>query len=310
MCVCRAKISVVAPSSTAMPCSTTRSARRWDEARPHSAAEYSGRPGRDFGLRLHAVGRGCAGLRIWLLRGARRPRRLGGVVRLTLPTALRVVFDQFISSGEAEWGRKGRSDAAAAAHGYEGQGPEHSSAASSVTCSCADRTCRCWCPSTPSRQIFHLLRRQMLRPYASRPPSSLRRSRCCATKGRRCRPWKSDQRRLPYGHQVKSISTRCQEVKRVVLCSAKIYYGDGLSPRAGDQDIAVVRIEQRSAGCFPCRTGPSAECQRKSCVSGRAAQPGAWYWFASRQHLINVLGRSRSCCWSAVPRRRHAVVTT
>jgi len=75
-----------------------------------------------------------------------------------------VVMDQFISSGETKWGRVcGLTQFLP--HGYEGQGPSTALRVSSVTCSCApSTTCRSACRRTAA-QIFHLVRRQMLRPF-------------------------------------------------------------------------------------------------------------------------------------------------
>ncbi len=75
-----------------------------------------------------------------------------------------VVFDQFISSCEAKWGRY-CGLTVFLPHGYDGQGPEHSSARLNAICKlCAQENMQVCVPSTAG-QMFHLLRRQMLRPY-------------------------------------------------------------------------------------------------------------------------------------------------
>ncbi len=202
-----------------------------------------------------------------------------------------VVFDQFISSGEAKWGRK-VGLTLLLPHGYEGQGPEHSSARLERYMQlCAEQNMQVLVPSTPS-QIFHLLRRQMLRPLRKpaiviTPKSLLRHKEAVST----MEELTNGAFRTVIG-EVDKLDAK--KVKRVVLCSGKIYYELMAYRREQEiKDIAVVRIEQlypfpRDAFRAELAKYPNAKevvwCQEEP------RNQGAWYWFASRQHLINVLG--------------------
>ena len=99
-----------------------------------------------------------------------------------------VIIDQFISSGEAKWGRV-CGLMLFLPHGYEGQGPEHSSARLERFLQlCAESTCRCACRRRPA-QMFHVLRRQMLRhfrkPLILMTPKSLLRHELVSLRARR-----------------------------------------------------------------------------------------------------------------------------
>jgi 2-oxoglutarate dehydrogenase E1 component len=153
-----------------------------------------------------------------------------------------VVIDQFISSAEAKWGRL-CGITLLLPHGYEGQGPEHSSARlERYLHLCAEYNMQVCVPSTPS-QIFHLLRRQMLRPYRKPliviTPKSLLRHKLAV----------SSLADIEQGRfecvldEVDALDAAA--VTRVVLCAGKIYY-ELLEARrtAGRQDIALLRLEQ------------------------------------------------------------------
>ena len=154
-----------------------------------------------------------------------------------------VVIDQFISSGESKWGRI-CGLTLLLPHGYEGQGPEHSSARLERFLQlCAENNFVVCVPSTPA-QIFHLLRRQIrrgfLKPLVVMTPKSLLRHRLAV----------SDMSELGsnYGFQELVPETEdldSAKVRRVVFCSGKVYY-DLLEKRQAEniQDIAIVRIEQ------------------------------------------------------------------
>ena len=153
-----------------------------------------------------------------------------------------VIIDQFITSGEAKWGRVS-GITLFLPHGYEGQGPEHSSARLERFLQLsAELNCQVCVPSTPA-QMFHLLRRQMLRalrkPLIVMTPKSLLRHKHST----------STMADLAVGqfHTVIDEQDAIQpaRVRRLVLCSGKVYY-DLLERRRADQaaDVAVVRIEQ------------------------------------------------------------------
>ena len=132
-----------------------------------------------------------------------------------------VVIDQFIASGEAKWGRL-CGLVMLLPHGYEGQGPEHSSGRIERYLQlCADYNIQVCVPSTPA-QMFHLLRRQMVRPYRKPlivfTPKSLLRSKDASS------PLEIVFRRyLPDGDGG-SRNDGCKKVKRIIMCSGKVYF--------------------------------------------------------------------------------------
>jgi 2-oxoglutarate dehydrogenase E1 component len=153
-----------------------------------------------------------------------------------------VVIDQFIASGEVKWGRV-NGLVLMLPHGYEGQGPEHSSARLERFMQlCADTNMQVVQPTTAS-QIFHVLRRQMIRnlrkPLIIMTPKSLLRAKDAAsplvefTKG-------TFQTVIP---ENKALDAK--KVKRVVACSGKVYY-DLVKKREekGADDVAILRVEQ------------------------------------------------------------------
>jgi 2-oxoglutarate dehydrogenase E1 component len=153
-----------------------------------------------------------------------------------------VVIDQFISSGEAKWGRL-CGLTMFLPHGYEGQGPEHSSARLERFLQlCAEHNMQVCVPSTPA-QMFHMLRRQHVRnfrkPLIVMTPKSLLRHKMSV----------SPLSELSTGRfeliipEIESIAP--EDTRRVVFCSGKVYY-DLLEAREvnGITDIAIIRIEQ------------------------------------------------------------------
>ncbi len=153
-----------------------------------------------------------------------------------------VVIDQFIASGEVKWGRV-NGITLMLPHGYEGQGPEHSSARLERFMQLsADTNMQVVQPTTAS-QIFHILRRQMVRnlrkPLIIMTPKSLLRAKDAAsplsefTKG-------SFQTVIPESKELKA-----EKVKRIVACSGKVYYDLARKrEEKGIEDVALIRVEQ------------------------------------------------------------------
>jgi 2-oxoglutarate dehydrogenase E1 component len=153
-----------------------------------------------------------------------------------------VVIDQFISSGETKWGRM-CGLVMMLPHGYEGQGPEHSSARPERYLQlCAEHNMQVCVPTTAS-QIFHLLRRQMLRPFRKPlvifTPKSLLRKKEAAT------PLKELAKGsfLTVIPEVDALDAKA--VTRIIACSGKVYY-DVISARREQRhdNVAVIRVEQ------------------------------------------------------------------
>ena len=156
-----------------------------------------------------------------------------------------VVIDQFIASGEVKWGRI-NGLTLMLPHGYEGQGPEHSSARVERFMQLAADTNMQLVQPTTASQIFHVLRRQMVRnlrkPLVIFTPKSLLRNKDATsplsefTKG-------GFQTVIP--EQDEAIVKNAAKVKRVIACSGKVYY-DLVKKReeSGATDVAIVRVEQ------------------------------------------------------------------
>ncbi|CAH1197827.1 2-oxoglutarate dehydrogenase, E1 component [Candidatus Nitrotoga sp. BS] len=163
-----------------------------------------------------------------------------------------VVIDQFISSGEAKWGRM-CGLVMFLPHGYEGQGPEHSSGRIERYLQlCADYNIQVCIPSTPA-QMFHLLRRQMLRPIRKPlivfTPKSMLRSKDAS----------SPLNELAQGifqPVIGEVDTlEAAKVRRIIVCSGKIYYElkaarrergiQDISPQSlPPEEVAIIRLEQ------------------------------------------------------------------
>ena len=216
-----------------------------------------------------------------------------------------VVIDQFMSSGEAKWGRLSGL-VMFLPHGYEGQGPEHSSARLERFLQlCALDNMQVCTPTTPA-QMFHMLRRQVKRParkplIVMTPKSMLRHKLSVSTMDDLVKG--GFQRLIP-----DSTSKDAKKVKRVVVCAGKVYY-DLLeeATRRGIDDVALVRVEQLYP--FP-RDLLGAElarfAQARDIVWCQEEPMNQGAWYQIRHHLEHCLatalpkatlhyaGRSRS----------------
>ncbi|NND81590.1 MAG: 2-oxoglutarate dehydrogenase E1 component [Gammaproteobacteria bacterium] len=203
-----------------------------------------------------------------------------------------VVMDQFISSGEAKWGRL-CGLTMFLPHGYEGQGPEHSSARLERYLQlCAQHNIQVCYPSTPA-QMFHMLRRQMIRPYRKplvvMTPKSLLRHKLST----------SSLEDL-HGGQFQTVIPEIdklvnKKVTRVVFCTGKVYF-DLLEQRREQKldDIAVCRVEQlypfpTEAVTKELKRYPAADeivwCQEEP------KNQGAWYQIM--HHFRNLIDSSK-----------------
>jgi 2-oxoglutarate dehydrogenase E1 component len=211
-----------------------------------------------------------------------------------------VIIDQFISSGWQKWNRLSGL-VMLLPHGYEGMGPEHSSARLERYMQlCAQENIQVCVPSTPG-QIFHLLRRQVLRPYRKplvvMSPKSLLRHKLAV----------SSLDDLSSGHFHLVISEQddldLSKVTRVVACSGKVYY-DLLQKRRDENidNIAIIRVEQlypfpyqefaRVLGEFPNAT-ELVWCQEEPKNQGA--------WFITRGRLVKSKPSSMQMFYSCRP---------
>jgi len=201
-----------------------------------------------------------------------------------------VVIDQFLTSGEHKWGRL-CGLTMLLPHGYEGQGPEHSSARIERFLQLsAEQNIQVCVPTTPS-QVFHMLRRQVKRPVrkpliAITPKSLLRHKEAISslddlTSG-------TFQTVLP-----EKEPSDAKKITRVILCSGKVYY-DLLEKKKTDErnDTAIIRIEQLYP--FPGEDLDEllAEFSKLKHAVWCQEEPmnqGAWY--SSQHHMRNALQR-------------------
>lgn len=199
-----------------------------------------------------------------------------------------VVIDQFISSGEQKWGRL-CGLVMLLPHGYEGQGPEHSSARLERYMQlCAQHNMQVCTPTTPA-QIFHLLRRQQLRnfrkPLIVMTPKSLLRHKLAV----------SSLEDLTHGEFYNVIpeidEIKPEQVNKIVLCCGKVYY-DLLQKRRDENltHIALIRIEQlypfpKEALCKELEKYPHA----KDVVWCQEEPQNQGVWFSSQHNIVDCL---------------------
>jgi 2-oxoglutarate dehydrogenase E1 component len=202
-----------------------------------------------------------------------------------------VLIDQFLSSSEDKWYRLSGL-VLLLPHGFEGQGPEHSSARLERWLNlCAEDNMQV-CNLTTPAQIFHVLRRQCLRPYRKpliiMSPKSLLRSPNAVSTLEELAEGSSFQRIIP-----DQANLDPKRVKRVLLCSGKVYY-DLAHYRAENkrEDVAILRAEQ----IYPLRKGeierllkPYGDGTQLVWVQEEPWNMGAWYYMQAR--LPDLVGR-------------------
>lgn len=230
-----------------------------------------------------------------------------------------VIIDQFISTAEQKWGRKS-SLTLLLPHGYEGQGPEHSSARIERFLQlCGHDNMFVVYPTTPA-QLFHLLRRQVLqtlrKPLIVFTPKGLLRHPDCVssleelTKG-------SFQEILDDPHPPK-------KAKKVYICSGRIYYDiAGEKNKSKIEDMAIIRIEQ----LYPLNTerlkevlGQYSTADEYVWVQDEPANMGAWDYIRpllkeilpKDKHNVRYIGRERSAATAvgsyAIHKKQHAAI--
>jgi 2-oxoglutarate dehydrogenase E1 component len=201
-----------------------------------------------------------------------------------------VVIDQFITSGEHKWGRL-CGLTMLLPHGYEGQGPEHSSARLERYLQlCAEHNIQVCIPTTPA-QMFHLMRRQAIRPMR-RPlivmsPKWVLRHKLAT----------SSLEDLAKGEFLPVIGDSLVEpakAKRLILCSGKVYYHLYEEHMARElDDVAIIRIEQ----LYPFPEELLAEQIQQfgnleSVVWCQEEPKNQGAWFSTQHHLRRVVQQS------------------
>ncbi len=213
-----------------------------------------------------------------------------------------VVIDQFISSGQSKWARV-CSLVLFLPHGMEGQGPEHSSARLERFLQlCAEHNMQVCVPTTPA-QIFHMLRRQMMRsfrrPLIIMTPKSLLRHKLAV-----CAPDELARGRFyPVLPEMDPLPP--EVVKKVVICCGKVYY-DILEERRnrGQRDVAIIRLEQIHP--FPMKelraeVGKYPDAEQVVWCQEEPKNQGCWYQISyylrqllSQNQTLGYVGREGS----------------
>ena len=204
-----------------------------------------------------------------------------------------VVIDQFITSGEHKWSRLSGLTLLLP-HGYEGQGPEHSSARLERFMQlCAEQNIQVCIPTTPS-QVFHMFRRQMLRPL--RKPLIVMTAKSLLRHKHVISPLEelAEGSFKPVLDEVDELDR--SSVRRVIMCSGKIYY-DLLNARREQEkdDLAIIRLEQLYP--FPEEElfdvlSEYPHMSELTWVQEEPSNQGAWY--SSQHHMRRTIARHRN----------------
>ena len=210
------------------------------------------------------------------------------------------MVDQYVAAGESKWGRMSGL-VMLLPHGYEGQGPEHSSARPErFLQACAEFNMTVANVTTPAN-FFHLLRRQLARPFRKplvhMSPKSLLRHPLCV----------SDMKDITKGTNFQELlddpavktAKDAKKIKRVLYCSGKVYY-DLLQKKQADNrdDVAIVRLEQLYP--FPLTQMEKVKKKYKSAeafwVQEESSNMGAWQFFLAfyQNYDIKLISRRSS----------------
>ena len=226
-----------------------------------------------------------------------------------------VVIDQFIAAGETKWQRMS-GITLWLPHGYEGQGAEHSSARLERYLQlCAENNMQVVYPTTPA-QLFHLLRRQyqigIRKPLIMMTPKSMLRQKLSFSS---LDEFSKGKFFSVLGETESNIAPK--KVKRVVLCSGKVYY-DMLAARSeqGIDDIALIRIERLypfPSGRLKTQTAMYPNAEEVVWVQEEPKNQGAWYQIKHHlkrcllpnQHILFV-SRPASAAPAVGSAKRHA----
>ncbi len=209
-----------------------------------------------------------------------------------------VVIDQFISSGETKWGRISGLTLLLP-HGYEGQGPEHSSARLERFLQlCAENNMQVCQPSTAA-QCFHMLRRQMIRQYRKplvvMSPKSLLRNKAAAS------PLEQFARG-GFQNVIGEIdpSIQAEKVTRVVACSGKVYYELAAGRlELETQNVALLRLEQLYPfphKAFEAELRKFPKAQQIVWCQDEPQNQGAWFYV--QHHIAEMLSSDQRLSYS------------
>jgi 2-oxoglutarate dehydrogenase E1 component len=218
-----------------------------------------------------------------------------------------IIVDQFITSAEYKW-RRSNGLVMLLPHGYEGQGPEHSSARiERFLEACANDNIQLANCTTPAN-YFHLLRRQIHRPFRKPlmvfSPKSLLRNPACVSP-------LADFTKGFFQEIIDDTNVKANEVKRVLFCSGKIYYDlFAKQQKENRRDVAIIRLEQ----IFPL---PIAQIQQIIAKYDQATEifwvqeepmnMGVWPYLVAkmRREPIEVIARKESSSTATGYNKQH-----
>ncbi|MCH2042701.1 MAG: 2-oxoglutarate dehydrogenase E1 component [Saprospiraceae bacterium] len=220
------------------------------------------------------------------------------------------MFDQFVGSGESKWQRQSGL-VLLLPHGYEGQGPEHSSARlERYLQACAEYNLTVANVTTPAN-FFHLIRRQLKRPFRKplvlmAPKSLLRHPRCVSN----ISEFTSNNFKETFDDPAINTPEEIAKVKKVLCCSGKIYFELlDYKEKNGRDDIAIVRLEQ----LYPFPRTQVNQALRKyahakfAWVQEEPSNMGAWQYILAfyRRYEIQLISRKSSASPATGFKKRH-----